>query len=314
MNPLIIIAGPTAVGKSDIAVKLAKDIKGQIISADSIQVYKGMDIGSAKIAKDEMGGIKHHLIDVLDPREEFGVNVFQDMSKEAISQIYRDNELPIVVGGTGFYIQGLLYDIDFNDEEGDKEYRNKLTAMSELPHGKEKLYDRLKELDPDYAASLHYNNVKRVIRALEYHKHTGRLFSEYNREQSERKSPYDFLYFALNLPREELYERIDKRVNIMFDMGLVDEVVALKEKGYTGNLQSMQGIGYREIWSYIDGEISLEEAKELIKKNTRHFAKRQLTWLRREKDVIFIDKEKYSGDREIIEYMKDIMRNEGIIQ
>lgn len=314
MNPLIIIAGPTAVGKSDIAVKLAKDIKGQIISADSIQVYKGMDIGSAKISKDEMGGIKHHLIDVLDPREEFGVNVFQDMSKEAISQIYRDNELPIVVGGTGFYIQGLLYDIDFNDEEGDKEYRNKLTAMSELPHGKEELYDRLKELDPDYAASLHYNNVKRVIRALEYHKHTGRLFSEYNKEQSERKSPYDFLYFALNLPREDLYERIDRRVDIMFDMGLVDEVVALKEKGYTGNLQSMQGIGYREIWSYIDGEISLEEAKELIKKNTRHFAKRQLTWLRREKDVIFIDKEKYSGDREIIEYMKDIMRNEGIIQ
>ena len=314
MKPLIIIAGPTAVGKSDISVKLAKDIKGQIISADSIQVYKGMDIGSAKIAESEMEGIRHHLIDVLDPKEEFAVNVFQDMAKEAISLIYADNEIPIIVGGTGFYIQGLLYDIDFNDEEGDKEYRNELTLLSELPNGKEELYAQLKATDPDYAATLHYNNVKRVIRALEYNHHTGRLFSRYNREQSERKSPYDYVYFALNLPREELYERIDKRVDKMFDEGLLDEVLALKEKGYTADLRSMQGIGYKEVWSYINNEISIEEARELIKKNTRHFAKRQLTWLRREKDVVFIDKEKFFGDDGIIEYMKDIIRNEGIIQ
>lgn len=299
MNKLIIISGPTAVGKTDISIKLAKRIGGEIISADSVQVYRGMDIGSAKITEQEMQGVKHYLVDCLNPDEPFDVSVFQKLAKTAVAQIYEHGKIPIIVGGTAFYIQALLYDINFDEEEHDKSYREFLDQYDE-----KYLYDMLTQIDPVYAISVHMNNKKRVIRALEYNHFTGNLFSEYNQEQAQKEAVYDFSYFVLNDKRERLYEKIDKRVDIMVNSGLVDEVRSLRDGGYSRDLVSMQGIGYKEICAYLDGECSLEEAIEDIKKNTRHFAKRQLTWFRHENGVRFINKDEFGyDDDKIVEYM-----------
>jgi len=296
---LIVLTGPTAVGKTDLSIKLAKAIGGEIISADSIQVYKHFDIGSAKITPDEMQGIRHHLIDVLEPTEGFDVATFKKMAEEAMEGIYNRGNIPIVTGGTGFYIQALLYDIDFKETEDDG-YRKELEALYN-EKGANYMWNMLKDIDPEAAASIHENNVKRVIRAIEYQHQNNRRISEHNQEERAKESPYNFAYIVLNCNRELLYERINKRVDIMMEGGLVDEVKELLHKyNLTSDMTSMQGIGYKEIVPYIKGESSLEDAEYILKRDTRHFAKRQLTWFRREKEVIWINKNEFGYDEEKI--------------
>lgn len=298
-KPLVILTGPTAVGKTELSTKLARAINGEIISADSMQVYKGMDIGTAKITPVEMDGIKHYLIDILDPKEDFNVVKFKAYAKEAIDQIYNKGKIPIIVGGTGFYIQALLYDVDFEESKEDQRYREKLEDLAKT-HGNDLLHERLKEVDPESAKAIHPNNVKKVIRALEYYKETGQRISDHNKEQRQKESPYNFAYFVLNDDRKNLYERINKRVDIMVEQGLITEVKALLESGCRKDMVSMQGLGYKEIISYLEGESSLEDAIYTLKRDTRHFAKRQLTWFKREKEVIWIDKNILQYDNNLI--------------
>lgn len=303
-RPLIIIAGPTATGKTKLSVELAKIVDGEIISADSIQVYKGMDIGSAKVTKEEMCGIRHHLIDVLEPSEEFNITVFQRLAKAAIEDIYSRGKVPILAGGTGFYIQSVLYDIDFTENEENSEIREELVRISLEENGKDILFDMLREIDPKSAASIDKNNVKRIIRAIEFYKLSGKKISEHNEEQSKKEAAYNASFFVLTDDRKVLYERIDRRVDKMISDGLVDEVKALLKCGMTKDMVSMQGIGYKEIVSYLNGEITLDEAVYIIKRDTRHFAKRQITWFKREKDVIWFDRSIMSED-EIIKAMTE---------
>lgn len=298
-KPLIILTGPTAVGKTKASIGLAKALDGEIISADSMQVYKHMDIGSAKIRPEEMQGIKHYLIDELEPDEEFHVVRFQEMAKKALEEIYAKNKIPIVVGGTGFYIQALLYDIDFTENEEDTEYRKELEQLA-AEKGADVLHEMLRKVDSASAEAIHANNVKRVIRALEFHKQTGRKISEHNEQERAKSSPYDFCYFVLNDERERLYERINLRIDQMLDDGLVEEVMSLKDQGYTKEMVSMQGLGYKEILDYLNGNCTLEEAIYILKRDTRHFAKRQLTWFRRERDVIWVSKNEHNYDEDKI--------------
>lgn len=310
-KPIIILTGPTAVGKTALSIALAKAIDGEIISADSMQVYKQMDIGSAKITKDEMEGVPHHLVDVLDPQEGFDVCRFQSMAKEALAGIYERGRVPIVVGGTGFYIQALLYDIDFTETKEDTAYRRELSELARTK-GNHALHEMLKQVDPESAEAIHENNVKRVIRALEFYQETGEKISAHNEQQRLHESPYQFCYFVLTDDRKTLYERIDERVDLMLEQGLVAEVQALKEQGCRADMVSMKGLGYKEILAYLDGQISLEEAVYIIKRDTRHFAKRQLTWFRRERDVIWLDRQAYQDEASILEAMLCILREQNI--
>ena len=298
-KPLVVLTGPTAVGKTKASIGLAKAIGGEIISADSMQVYEYMDIGSAKIRPEEMQGVPHYLIDNLKPWDEFHVVRFQQMAKNAMEQIYVNGHIPIVVGGTGFYIQALLYDIDFTGTVQDDTYRTELENLAK-EKGAEYLHNMLWKVDPKSAEDVHANNVKRVIRALEYYRQTGQKISEHNEEERRKESPYEFAYFVLNAPREKLYARIDRRVDQMIEEGLVDEVKHLKELGCTKEMVSMQGLGYKEILAYLDGECDLGTAVYTIKRDTRHFAKRQLTWFRRERQVTWIQKEAYDYDEDKI--------------
>ena len=312
-KPLIILTGPTAVGKTKASIGLAKAVGGEIISADSMQVYKYMDIGSAKIRTEEMEGIPHHLVDVLKPDEEFHVVRFQQMAKEAIEGIYKRGRIPIVVGGTGFYIQALLYDIDFTENDGDTAYREHLEQLAE-EKGASFLHGMLKEADEKAAESIHENNIKRVIRALEFHHQTGKKISEHNEEERRKESPYQSAYFVLSDERSRLYERIDLRVDQMVEEGLVGEVEALKGRGYSRELVSMQGLGYKEILAYLEGEMSLDEAVYVIKRDTRHFAKRQITWFKRERDVIWLNKKDFAYDEErLLAQMLADLKIRGII-
>ena len=299
-RPLVILTGPTAVGKTALSISLAKAINGEIISADSMQVYKYMDIGSAKIMPEEMDGVSHYLVDILEPTEEFHVVKFQTLAKEAMEQIYAKGKIPILVGGTGFYIQSVLYDIDFTQSEEDETFRAELEQFAK-ENGNEALFERLRAVDPKSCEIIHANNVKRVIRAIEFYEKTGKRISEHNEEQRENESPYNFVYFVLNDDRAKIYERIDKRVDKMLVDGLVEEVQHLKDMGCTRNLVSMQGLGYKEILEYLDGECTLEDAVYRIKRDTRHFAKRQLTWFRREKDVTWVSRNDYEVMLKILE-------------
>ena len=298
-KPLVILTGPTAVGQTALSIKLASEIGGEIISADSMQVYRQMDIGSAKIKPEEMGGIPHHLIDILEPEEEFNVCLFEKLALEAMEQIYERGHIPVVVGGTGFYIQALLYQIDFTEEETDTAYRDKLWQLGE-EKGNHYLHELLRKVDPESAEEIHENNRKRVIRALEFYENCGKPISTHNKEQRQKTSAYNSCYFVLTDDRKKLYERIESRVDQMLSKGLVDEVRTLKERGCNASMVSMQGLGYKEILEYLDGRCSLLEAVEKIKKETRHFAKRQLTWFRREKDVIWIDKQAFAYDEDAV--------------
>ena len=309
MDKIVILTGPTAVGKTKLSIDLAKSINGEIISADSIQVYKKLDIGSAKITKEEMQGVKHYLVDVLDPKEDFNVYIFKEMANNAISEILNKGKTPIIVGGTGFYIQSVIYDIDFNEEDNSI-VRKELEEIAK-EKGNIYLHNELKKIDKESADKIHPNNVKRVIRAIEYYKLNNKPISQHNEEESFKDAVYDAKYFALNDKRELLYERIDKRVDEMIELGLVKEVKDLVDSGLDSSYNSMQGIGYKEILEYINGECTLENAILNIKKNTRHFAKRQLTWFRREKNVNWIDKDKYNYDEErILSEMIEIYKND----
>lgn len=254
-----------------------------------------MDIGSAKITSREMDGISHHLIDVLDPREEFNVVRFQTMAKKAMEEIYDRGHIPIVTGGTGFYIQALLYDVDFKENDGSSEIRQKLEQLCE-EKGKEYLHHILQEIDPESARQIHANNRKRVIRAIEYYQMTGQPISQHNQTEREKTSPYGFSYFVLNCDRGLLYQKIDQRVDEMMAAGLVEEVKNLQKMGCHRGMVSMQGLGYKEILDYLDGRYDLEEAVRVLKRDTRHFAKRQITWFKRERDVRWVNLEEFAFD------------------
>lgn len=312
-KPMVILTGPTAVGKTALSIELAKRINGAVISADSMQVYKHMDIGSAKIMPEEMRGIKHYLIDEFEPDEEFHVVRFVERAKHCLEEIYADGKIPIIAGGTGFYIQALLYDIDFTEQEGDPAYRAFLEQLA-IKKGADYLHGLLRTVDPASADAIHANNIKRVIRALEFYHLSGRRISEHNEKERQKTSPYNFAYFVLTDDRAHLYERIDRRVDLMVEQGLVDEVRHLKDMGYHKEMVSMQGLGYKEILSYLDGEMTLEEAIYIIKRETRHFAKRQLTWFRRERDVIWFDKDAYHyNEEQILADMLQVLKKKQIL-
>jgi tRNA dimethylallyltransferase len=313
-QPLIILTGPTAVGKTKLSIALAKAVNGEIISADSMQVYKRMTIGTAKILPEEMNGVKHHLIDILEPEEEFNVVLFAKLAKEAMERCWSQGKIPILVGGTGFYIQAVLYDIDFTENDDDKSYREELEMLA-AKQGASVLHEKLKQIDAKAAEEIHPNNVKRVIRALEfYEKSGGQKISEHNEEQKQKESPYNFVYFVLNDDREVVYERINRRVDIMMEQGLIQEVQSLLDAGVPISAVSMQGLGYKEIVSYLKGECTLEEAVYVLKRDTRHFAKRQITWFKREEDVIWLNRPDYNrNDEEILAEMLKIINEKGMI-
>ena len=313
-KPLIILAGPTAVGKTSLSIRLAKETGGEIISADSMQVYRHMDIGSAKITKEEMEGVPHYLVDMLEPEEEFNVVRFQQMAEEAAERIWEKGKIPLVVGGTGFYIQALLYDIDFTENDGDESYRRQLEQKASDEEGASELYEMLKTVDPKAAQEIHPRNIKRIIRALEFHHQTGKKISEHNETQRQKMSPYNYAYFVLTDERSRLYERIDRRVDLMMEQGLLDEVRYLKKRGVRKDSTAMQGLGYKELYAYLDGEYPLDEAVRIIKRDTRHFAKRQLTWFKRERDVIWADKSVIGQDEQkLADYMLGYLREKKII-
>ena len=287
-KPLVLIGGPTACGKTKVSIELAKRIGGEIISADSMQVYRYMDIGTAKVTAKEAEGIPHYMIDELNPDDEYNVMIFQKMAKEYMDWIWQKGRIPIVVGGTGFYMNALLYDNEFTETDGDTAFREACYQEAE-EKGADSLFEKLKAIDPDYAEIVHANNIKRVTRALEYHHLTGELFSKHNAEQKERVSPYNAAVVILTMEREKLYARIGLRVDLMLESGLLDEIQSLLNKGYTPDLVSMQGIGYKEFIPYFEGKITLEEAVVELKKGTRHFAKRQLTWFRKQIDGLWVD-------------------------
>lgn len=310
--PLIILTGPTAVGKTALSIALAKAVNGEIISADSMQVYRHMDIGTAKIKPEEMQGVVHHLIDYCEPSEEFHVVRFATDAKQCIEEIYERGHIPIIAGGTGFYIQAVLYGIDFGENDGDMAYREELERQAkEL--GAEWLHNELRKVDEKAAEAIHPNNVKRVIRALEYWKQTGEPISEHNEREKEKESPYNAAYFVLTDDRAKLYARIDERIEEMLAEGLVAEVQQLADMGYDTSYVSMQGLGYKEILAYLAGECTLDEAVYILKRDTRHFAKRQLTWFKREKEVIWLDKQKYSSTELLLEEILQILKEKNML-
>ena len=306
-KPLIVLTGPTAVGKTSLSIKLAKSINGEIISADSMQVYRYMDIGTAKIKVEEMEGIPHYLIDEYDPDEDFNVFEFKKQAKKYIADIHSRGKIPIIVGGTGFYIQAILYDIDFTENDTDYEYRSQLEEMAQNYGGKY-LHDKLAEIDPESAKAIHPNNKKKVIRALEYYFLSDEKISDHNKAQKDNESPYNYCYFVLHKDRADLYDGINRRVDIMLEEGLIDEVKHLSQMGYSDDLVSMKGLGYKEILEYLAGKSTLDEAISILKKETRHYAKRQITWFKREKDVIWINKDNYLDDEETLDYMLKIIK------
>ena len=312
-KPLIVLTGPTAAGKTHLSIALAKAVNGEIISADSMQVYKYMDIGSAKIRPEEMQGVKHYLVDELLPEEEFHIVKFQQMAKAAMEEIYAKGKVPILVGGTGFYIQAVTKDIDFTQADQEDDYRRELEQLA-AEKGNDYLHTMLQEVDPVSAKEIHANNVKRVIRALEFYHQNQSPISAHNQEQKEHETPYNLAYFVLNVPRELLYKRIDDRIDEMLEEGLLEEVEQLKKRGCHRGMVSMQGLGYKEILAYLEGEYPLEEAVRVLKRDTRHFAKRQLTWFRREKETIWINKDEFDYNEDLIlERMVEICKNKKIL-
>jgi len=312
LNIVIVILGPTASGKTKLSIELAKDIDGEIVSADSMQIYKYMDIGTAKPTEEEKQGIKHHLIDEITPDEEFSVARFQQLAVKYIDDIINRGKIPIVCGGTGLYIDSLIYNIEFGDTICDWELREMLRKEA-LEKGNEYLHNKLKEIDPEAAEKIHMNNVKRVIRAIEVYTYTHKTISMLQKESRNNPSKYKFYVFGLSMGREKLYERINQRVDRMIEKGLVQEVKKLMEMGYDKSTIAMQGIGYKEILSYLRGEISFDEAVYLLKRNTRRYAKRQFTWFNRMKDVHWINLDETHDLQEIIKNIKDVVATSGII-
>jgi tRNA dimethylallyltransferase len=310
-RPIVVLTGPTAVGKTELSIQLAKAINGEIISADSMQVYKKMDIGTAKIRPEEMMGVKHYLIDEFEPDEEFNVMKFKEYTDKYMNEIYEKGKIPILVGGTGFYIQAVLKDVEFKEEES-SDIRKELEAFANV-HGPQALHERLAQIDPKSAEVIHQNNVRRVIRAIEFYEQTGMKFSEHNENEKQKQSPFNYVYFVLNQDRKILYDRIEKRIDIMMKDGLVEEVKSLISQGYGRDLVSMQGLGYKEIVAYLEGEITLEEAVYILKRDTRHFAKRQITWFKRETDVTWLDKDIYKTSEEQLAFCMEELKRKHIL-
>lgn len=310
-KPLIVIAGATATGKSALAVNIAKIIGGEIISADSMQVYKYMDVGTAKIQEDEMDGIKHHLINVLNPDESCDALTFKNLALKAMDEIYAASHIPIIAGGTGFYIQAVTRDIDFTEEDENNK-RGEITEFYEK-NGEDALFERLKKIDFESSLIIPKQNVKRVIRAIEFYEVHGKKISDHNKEQSEKETPYNLAYFVLNRDRSLLYEKIDKRVDIMIKDGLLDEVKDLISR-FPYNSQSglYNAIGYKEIIDYLNGDYDLDRAVELIKQNSRHYAKRQVTFFKRERYAEFLDIDKLSLE-EVTDHILQVLKDKEII-
>lgn len=304
MKDLFILAGPTAVGKTEISIKLAQKLNAEIISADSMQIYKSMNVGSAKISKEEMMGVPHHLVDIIEPSEDFSVADFKERAENAIEEITNKNKLAMLVGGTGFYINSLIYNYNFADTNKDEQYRAYLTKLAEA-EGNEYVHSLLKDIDEEAYNKLYPNDLKRVIRALEVYKVSGKAMSEFKSEQNILDIPYNVYYFVLNMDRQKLYSRINLRVDKMIKNNLIDEVIKLKEIGYNADMQSMKGIGYKEVIYYLNGEIPLNEAIEMIKQGSRNYAKRQLTWFRKDPRVNWINKDTFKNDDEIVEYISN---------
>ncbi|WP_346935283.1 tRNA (adenosine(37)-N6)-dimethylallyltransferase MiaA [Clostridium sp.] len=302
MKDLFILAGPTGIGKTKISIDIAKELNGEIISSDSMQIYKKMDIGSAKISSEEMNGVKHHLIDFLDPSESFSVAEFSNLAKESIEGISSANHLPMLVGGTGLYINSLIYNYSFAETNKDEAYRKELEQLA-LDKGVDYVHEMLKEVDEVSYNKLYPNDLKRVIRALEVYKVTGIPISEAAKNDEIFNIPYRVYYYVLNMNREKLYERINHRVDLMIEAGLLEEVISLEKEGYTTDMQSMKGIGYKELLQYLHGEVSKEKAIENIKQFSRNYAKRQLTWFRKDPRVKWVDKDDFSNDEDTAKFI-----------
>ncbi len=287
-KPLVVIIGPTAAGKTAVSVQCAQALEGEIVSGDSMQVYRGMDIGTAKITPYEKQNIPHHMIDIINPDEEFSVADFQERAQSCIDNILIRQKLPILAGGTGLYIQAIVDNLDFTEIEIDWDFRNQLKALAQ-EKGNAYLHQQLKNVDPQAALKIHPNDLRRMIRALEVFEKTGKPISEFQKDSKQIPSPYSPIMIGISMEREVLYERINERVEKMFEMGLEEEVKKLLSKGYDPSLIAMQGLGYKEVISYLQGQYDLEEAKRVLKRDTRHFAKRQLTWFKRDERITWFN-------------------------
>lgn len=299
---LFILTGPTAIGKTNVSIELAKALNGEIISADSMQIYKHMDIGTAKIKKEEMQEIPHYLVDIIDPDEDFTVANYKENAQKFISEINSKEKLPIVVGGTGLYINSLIYDLNFTKVPSDPKLREKLEKIGE-EYGNDFLHNKLKQIDEESSIKINKNDRKRIIRAIEIYKITGKPRSLHNNNFRKPNNEYNFTMIGLNMDRKDLYDRINARVDSMIDNGLLDEVKSLLDMGYNKDLISMQAIGYKELIMYLEGKISLEESIEVIKKASRHYAKRQLTWFRRNEFINWINIDAFPDKSSLIEYI-----------
>jgi len=305
-DPLVIILGPTAVGKTDIAIEVAKEIEGEIISADSMLIYRHMDIGTAKPSLEERQGINHHLIDIINPDQQFSVADFLLEAEKVIKEVKTRNKIPMLVGGTALYLKAFTEEFYFPETETDWNLREHLNGEAQV-HGNEFIHEQLRRIDPITAARLHANDLRRVIRAIEVYNLTGIPFS--SQPKKEKRSNYQTIKIGLIRPREEIYDRINKRVDEMIRQGLVQEVHQLLELGYDENLVSMQGLGYKQIVPYLKGIYTLERAVELLKRDTRHFAKRQLTWFRRDESIYWIDLNLYAEKEKVVEAIVSKIRN-----
>ena len=289
MKPkVIVIVGPTASGKTALSIELAKKINGEIVSCDSMQIYKDMNIGSAKPTYEEMQGIKHYMIDIVSPEKRFSVAEYKKQAENAIDEILSKKKVPIVVGGTGLYVNSLIYGIEYNEIEFDEKYRKKLEAIAGTPEGLEKLYQKAQHIDSKAMEIISKNDKKRIIRVLEIYHSTGKTKTELEIESRKNGVKYDYKVFGINMEREKLYDRINKRVDIMLQEGLIEEVEDLIKK-YKKFPTAMQGLGYKEVVEYLDGKLSKNEMIEKIKQETRRYAKRQLTWFRKNKEIIWLD-------------------------
>ena len=293
-KPLVVISGPTACGKTAAAIELAKRVNGAIISADSMQVYKYMDIGTAKPTLEEMQGIRHYLIDELMPDEEYSVAVFAQMARQYVQKIYDRGKLPILVGGTGFYINAFVNDTEFTTTTANLDFRERLYVLAR-EQGTGAVYEMLQKVDPEACEKIHPNNVKRVIRALEFYDQTGEPISSHNLQQKQKTGCYDTKFIVMYLPREKLYARIEERIDFMMIQGLEDEVHMLLERGYSPDLTSMQGLGYKELVPYIQGKRTMREAVDMLKRNTRRFAKRQITWFKNQNFGVWINVDEFEN-------------------
>lgn len=300
---LLVLMGPTAIGKTSISVELAKQLDGEIISADSMQIYKYMDIGTAKIKKEETQGIKHHMIDIVYPDEDYSVQNFQRQGKNLIRDINSKDKLAMLVGGTGLYINSLTYKLNFAGVAKDEEIRNKYENLA-LKHGNKYLHEKLYDIDRKSYEKINVRDLKRIVRALEIYEITGKTMSEYNKDFRKPNDEYNLKMFCLNMNRKKLYERINLRVDQMIQEGLIEEVKEILNMGYDKNLTSLKAIGYKEIIMYLEGEISIEEAIEMIKKSSRNYAKRQLTWFRRDDRIEWIDIDNFKSTNQIVDYIQ----------